>query len=195
LKLLTRPQLLARITRLLPTHVHRARLLGALLANTAVADGGARRQQDQRDPGRGRGRDRRPHAARPVRPSDFLRELRAVLGDDVELEVMKEAPPTVTEPIASPLFDVIRTAGDRAGARRHRRAVHDPRLHRRPSTSTQPRRALLRLLAGDRFEKSRPTRCASPSIFHGHNERIPIAGLHWGAEVLDAVVREFAAMT
>ena len=30
-------------------------------------------------------------------------------------------------------------------------------------------------------------------MFHGHNERIPIAGLHWGTEVLDAVVREFAA--
>jgi len=27
-------------------------------------------------------------------------------------------------------------------------------------------------------------------MFHGNDERIPIAGLHWGTEVLDAVVRE-----
>ena len=29
-------------------------------------------------------------------------------------------------------------------------------------------------------------------MFHGHNERIPVAGLAWGTEVLDAVVREVA---
>jgi hypothetical protein len=27
-------------------------------------------------------------------------------------------------------------------------------------------------------------------MFHGHDERIPVAGLAWGVEVLDAVVRE-----
>ena len=27
-------------------------------------------------------------------------------------------------------------------------------------------------------------------MFHGHDERVPVAGLAWGAEVLDAVVRE-----
>jgi acetylornithine deacetylase/succinyl-diaminopimelate desuccinylase-like protein len=27
-------------------------------------------------------------------------------------------------------------------------------------------------------------------MFHGHNERVPVAGLAWGVEVLDAVVRE-----
>jgi acetylornithine deacetylase/succinyl-diaminopimelate desuccinylase-like protein len=27
-------------------------------------------------------------------------------------------------------------------------------------------------------------------MFHGHDERVPVAGLAWGVEVLDAVVRE-----
>lgn len=27
-------------------------------------------------------------------------------------------------------------------------------------------------------------------MFHGHDERIPVAGLAWGVEVLDAVVRD-----
>jgi hypothetical protein len=27
-------------------------------------------------------------------------------------------------------------------------------------------------------------------MFHGHNERVPVAGLAWGVEVLDAVVRQ-----
>ena len=49
---------------------------------------------------------------------DFLRELRAVLGPDVELEVMRSAPPTVTEPIDSPLYDTIRDGDRRARARR-----------------------------------------------------------------------------
>jgi hypothetical protein len=29
-------------------------------------------------------------------------------------------------------------------------------------------------------------------MFHGRDERIPIAGLAWGPDVLDAVVREVA---
>jgi acetylornithine deacetylase/succinyl-diaminopimelate desuccinylase-like protein len=30
-------------------------------------------------------------------------------------------------------------------------------------------------------------------MFHGHDERIPIDGLHWGTEVLYSVVRDFCA--
>jgi hypothetical protein len=28
-------------------------------------------------------------------------------------------------------------------------------------------------------------------MFHGHNERVPLAGLHWGTELLHDVVRGF----
>ncbi len=27
-------------------------------------------------------------------------------------------------------------------------------------------------------------------MFHGHNERVPVAGLAWGTELLDAVIRD-----
>jgi hypothetical protein len=30
-------------------------------------------------------------------------------------------------------------------------------------------------------------------MFHGHNERIPVAGLHWGTDLLYSVVRQFCA--
>ena len=31
-------------------------------------------------------------------------------------------------------------------------------------------------------------------MFHGHDERVPVAGLAWGVEVLDAVVREISGV-
>ena len=43
---------------------------------------------------------------------DLLRELRAVLGPDVELEIIKSAPPIVTEPVESPVFDAIKREVD-----------------------------------------------------------------------------------
>ncbi len=189
LKLLTKPELLARVLRLRPD-AGVARSLGALLTNTAsptvvragnktnVIPGVAEVEIDGRTlPGQS--------------TDDFLRELRAVLGDDVELEVMKEAPPTVTEPIASPLYDVIA------------RQV----IAREPDATVVPYMipgftdAKYFTQLGARWYGFSPVKIEKSSgikfadMFHGHNERIPIAGLHWGAEVLDAVVREFAAMT
>jgi acetylornithine deacetylase/succinyl-diaminopimelate desuccinylase-like protein len=187
LKLLTKPELLARVLRLRPD-AGVARSLGALLTNTAsptvvragnktnVIPGVAEVEIDGRTlPGQS--------------TEDFLRELRAVLGDDVELEVMKAAPPTVTEPIASPLYDVIA------------RQV----VAREPDATVVPYMipgftdAKYFTQLGARWYGFSPVKIDKASgikfadMFHGHNERIPIAGLHWGTEVLDAVVREFAA--
>jgi acetylornithine deacetylase/succinyl-diaminopimelate desuccinylase-like protein len=187
LKMLTRPELLARVLRLRP-EAGVARSLGALLANTAsptvvragaktnVIPGVAEVEIDGRTlPGQS--------------TDDFLRELRAVLGPDVELEVMKAAPATVTEPVASPLYDVIA------------RQV----VAREPDATVVPYMipgftdAKYFTQLGARWYGFSPVKIEKASgikfadMFHGHNERIPIAGLHWGTEVLDAVVREFAA--
>ncbi len=142
-KLVARPQLLAQITRLLPNAAF-ARGFSALLSNTAAATvvragaktnvipGVAEFEIDGRTlPGQ--------------TDDDLLRELRAVLGDGVELEVMKSCPPVVTEPVASPVYDAITRA---IGAREPDAVVipcHDPGPHRREVLHAD-RRALVRLL-------------------------------------------------
>lgn len=185
-RLLARPQLLARVARLVPSHSI-ARSFSALLSNTAsatvvragsktnVIPGVAEFEIDGRTlPGQ--------------TDDDLLRELRAVLGPDVELEIIKSCPPTVTEPIASPLFDIIK----REVERREPGAVVIPYLI--PGFTD----AKYFSQTGARWYGFSPVKIENGSgirfadMFHGHDERIPVAGLAWGAEVLDAVVREIA---
>jgi acetylornithine deacetylase/succinyl-diaminopimelate desuccinylase-like protein len=187
LRLLARPELLSRVLRLVPD-LGTARSLGALLSNTAsptvvragnktnVIPGVAEVEIDGRTlPGQS--------------ADDFLRELRAVLGPDVELEVLRSAPPVVTEPVASPLYDIIA----RQVLAREPDAVVVPYMI--PGFTDAKYFTQL----GARWYGFSPVKIEKSSgikfadMFHGHNERIPVAGLHWGAEVLDAVVRELAA--
>ena len=187
LRLLARQELMARVVRLVPD-LSIARSLGALLTNTAsptvvragskvnVIPGVAELEIDGRLlPGQ--------------TADDFLRELRAVLGDDVELEVVKTAPPTVTEPIESPLFDTIR----RQIVAREPDAVVVPYMI--PGFTDGAYFSRL----GAKWYGFAPLKIEAGSgirfadMFHGNDERIPIAGLHWGVEVLDAVIREFCA--
>jgi acetylornithine deacetylase/succinyl-diaminopimelate desuccinylase-like protein len=187
LRLLTRPELIARVVRLVPD-LSIARSLGALLTNTAsptvvragaktnVIPGAAELEIDGRIlPGQ--------------TEADFLRELRAVIGDDVELEVLRSAPATVTEPVESPLLDVIR----RQIAGREPDAVVIPYVI--PGFTDGKYFSQLGArwygFAPVKIDKASGLRFAD--MFHGNDERIPIAGLHWGTEVLDAVVREICA--
>lgn len=188
LRLLTRPELLSRVLTVWPD-LGPARSLSALLSNTAsptvvragnktnVIPGVAEVEIDGRTlPGQSE--------------ADFLRELRTVLGPDVELEVIRSAPATVTEPVASPLYDVIA------------RQV----IAREPDSVVVPYMipgftdAKYFTQLGARWYGFSPVKIEPGSgikfadMFHGHDERIPVAGLHWGTEVLDAVVREFAAL-
>jgi acetylornithine deacetylase/succinyl-diaminopimelate desuccinylase-like protein len=187
LKLVARPELMARVVRLVPD-LSIARSFGALLTNTAsptvvragnkvnVIPGVAELEIDGRlIPGQ--------------TDEDFLRELRAVIGEDVELEVVKSAAPTVTEPIESPLFDTIR----RQINAREPDAVVVPYMI--PGFTDGKYFSQLGAkwygFSPLKIEKNAGIRFAD--MFHGNDERIPIAGLHWGAEVLDAVIREFCA--
>jgi len=187
-KLVARPHLLARIARLVPG-AGLARSFSALLANTAAATvvragaktnvipGVAEFEIDGRTlPGQ--------------TDEDLLRELREVLGADVELEVIKSQPPTVTEPVASPVWDAIA----------------------REITAREPEAVVLPYLipgftdgkffsqTGARWYGFSPVKIEKASgirfadMFHGHDERVPIAGLRWGAEVLEAVVRDVAGV-
>jgi acetylornithine deacetylase/succinyl-diaminopimelate desuccinylase-like protein len=183
-KLLARPQLLARVARLVPgTSI--ARGFSALLSNTAAATvvragtktnvipGVAEFEIDGRTlPGQS--------------DADLLRELREVLGPEVELEVMKSAPPVVTEPIASPIFDLI----TREVESREPGATVIPYLIPGFTDAKYFTRMGARWYGFSpvKIEKGSGIRFAD--MFHGHDERVPVAGLAWGVEVLDAVVRK-----
>jgi acetylornithine deacetylase/succinyl-diaminopimelate desuccinylase-like protein len=186
-KLIGRPAVLARLTRLRPD-LGFARSLGALLSNTAsptvvragaktnVIPGVAEFEIDGRTlPGQ--------------TDEDLLRELREVLGPDVELEVMKSAPPVVTEPVESPLYDIIK----RNILAREPASVVIPYMIPGFTDAKYFTRMGARWYGFSpvKIEKASGIRFAD--MFHGNDERIPVAGLHWGAEVLDAVVTELCS--
>ena len=185
-KLVARPQLLARVAKLLPG-VSVARSFSALLSNTAAATvvragaktnvipGVAEFEIDGRTlPGQ--------------TDDDLLRELRTVLGPDVELEIIKSAPPVVTEPYESTVFDAMR----RQINAREPDAVVIPYMI--PGFTD----AKYFSQTGARWYGFSPVKIAKGSgikfadMFHGHDERIPVDGLAWGVEVLDAVVGEIS---
>ena len=115
--------------------------------------------------------------------ADFLEELRAVLGDDIELDVIHSLPPVVTEPKESSLYSTI----------------HEVMAERAPAAPVVPF-----ILQGFTDAKAftsigakwygfapveLPPTLRFADMFHGHNERIPVDGLAWGTETLMQVVR------
>jgi len=118
--------------------------------------------------------------------ADLLRELGDVLGPDVELEVIREAPPLVTEPVASPLFDAIAAVV----AERHPGATAVPFL----TPGFTDGKAFSRL--GTRWYGFAPVKLPKGlrfgDLYHGNDERIPVDGLRWGAAALADIVLRFA---
>jgi acetylornithine deacetylase/succinyl-diaminopimelate desuccinylase-like protein len=183
LRPLLTPRLLPLLVRILPDPGLR-RAMGAMLANTAsptvvragskinVIPGLAECEIDGRTlPGQ--------------TSEDLLRELHAVMGKDVELEIMRQAPAVVTEPAVSPLYDVIREVIER----------------REPGASVVPylmpgftdAKCFTRL--GTKWYGFSPVKLPRglrfADLYHGNDERIPVDGLRWGTEVLNEVVSRF----
>ncbi len=114
---------------------------------------------------------------------DLIRELQAVLGPQIELEVFHSFPPVVTEPKESILYSTI----------------HEVMAERAPGVPVVPfvlqgftdATAFTRL--GARWYGFAPVRLPPTmrfaDMFHGHNERIPVDGLAWGTLTLLDVVR------
>jgi len=186
-KLLARPRLLAGVARLIPNSAA-ARGFAPLLSNTAsatvvragnktnVIPGVAEFEIDGRTlPGQ--------------TDDDLLRELREVLGPDVELEVMQSAPATVTEPVASPVYDVIK----RQVEAREPGAVVVPYMIPGFTDAKYFSQMGARWYGFSPVKIERDSGIRFADMFHGNDERVPIAGLVWGVEVLDAVVREICA--
>jgi acetylornithine deacetylase/succinyl-diaminopimelate desuccinylase-like protein len=118
--------------------------------------------------------------------ADLLRELGAILGDEVELEVLREAPPVVTDPVPSPAWDaIVEVMG-----RREPGAIVAPYL----IPGFTDAKAFSRL--GTRWYGFTPVKLPRglrfAELYHGHDERIPVDGLRWGAETLAEVVTTLA---
>ena len=185
-KLVARPQLLARIARLVPG-ASIARSFSALLSNTAAATVVRAGSKTNVIPGLAEFEiDGRTLPGQT--DDDLLRELREVLGPDVELEIMKSAPPVVTEPVASPVFDSIK----RQIEAREPDAVVIPYLIPGFTDAKYFTQTGARWYGFSPVKIERGSGIRFADMFHGHDERIPIAGLAWGTEVLDAVVREIS---
>ena len=111
-----------------------------------------------------------------------------MLGPDVELEIIKSAPPVVTEPVASPVYDAIVAQVE----------AREPGAQVIPYLIPGFTDAKYFTRTGARWYGFSPVKIEKGSgirfadMFHGHNERVPVAGLAWGTEVLDAVVRQIS---
>lgn len=119
----------------------------------------------------------------------LLAEIRAAVGEEVELEVLRSVPPTQA-PLDTPLWDVL--------VRTLRR--HEPRARPVPSLAPGLTDASNWSRLGTRCYGFMPTRFPNDGVtfaelYHGHNERIPVEGLRWGVHVLYDAVREFAGAT
>ncbi len=114
---------------------------------------------------------------------DFLRELREVLGSEIELEVMHSLPPVVTEPKESSLYSTIHEV-------MHERAPGAPVV---PFILQGFTDAKAFTSIGAKWYGFAPVKLPPDlrfaDMFHGHNERIPVDGLSWGVETLMRVVR------
>ena len=117
----------------------------------------------------------------------FLRELGALLGPGVELEVMRSAPPVECRPAASPLYDAI----VQVLARQEPAATALPYL----VPGFTDAKAFSRL--GTRWYGFCPVRLPRElrfaELYHGLDERIPLEGLAWGTRVLAELVTDFAS--
>jgi len=186
-KLIARPQLLGRIARMVPG-ASIARSFSALLSNTAAATVVRAGSKTNVIPGVAEFEiDGRTLPGQT--DDDLLRELHEVLGDGVELEIMKSCPPTVTEPAESPLFEII----EREINKREPEAVVIPYLIPGFTDAKYFSRMGARWYGFSPVKIERGSGIRFADMFHGHDERVPVAGLAWGVEVLDAVVRQICA--
>ena len=111
----------------------------------------------------------------------FLAEVRAVIGDDLKIEVLNELTPTSADP-NDPILDLIA----QLVAKRDPGAVVIPNLVPGFTDATHYSKlgikcfgfSPVKLNPEDNFK----------ALFHGHNERIPIAGFHFGVRLLAELV-------
>jgi acetylornithine deacetylase/succinyl-diaminopimelate desuccinylase-like protein len=120
--------------------------------------------------------------------ADLVAEVRRVIEDpDVEVEILREMPPVENTP-ESALWDLMRAGLEAA----HPGAIVVPYL----APGFTDAKSWSRL--GTRCYGFMPLRFPDDGVkfgdlFHGHDERIPVEGLKWGASLLYDTVRKFCS--
>ncbi len=114
----------------------------------------------------------------------FLAEVRRVIGDDVELNVLDRHDGTVFD-AKTPLYDAICQT----------LARHDPDIVPVPYMIPGFTDSFAYARLGAVCYGFSPVRLGPDlnfaRMYHGHDERIPVDGFHWGTRVLHDVVRDF----
>ncbi|HEX4456613.1 MAG TPA: M20/M25/M40 family metallo-hydrolase [Polyangia bacterium] len=116
---------------------------------------------------------------------DLVREIKDVIGHDIEIDVERDMPPVEIDP-QSPLWDLMVAALKK----------HDPEGVPVPYLAPGFSDAKSWSRLGTRCYGFMPVRFPDDGVrfadlFHGHDERIPVEGLRWGVQVLYDVVRAF----
>ena len=114
--------------------------------------------------------------------ADMLAEVRAVLGEDVELEVMHAMDAVETTPWKSPLY---RTIEEVMGEREPGCPVVPYML---PGFTDAKGFARIGVKWVGFAPVKLPEGLRFADLFHAHDERIPVDGFKWGAEVLSEIV-------
>ena len=185
LQQLKRPALARRILKMLPDP-GAARALAAVLSNTAVPTVLRAGSKTNVIPAVAEAEvDGRSLPGQTA--ADLVAEVRRVVGEGIEVEVVRESTPYSTE-AASPLWDAIVATV----AAHHPGAVCIPYIIPGFTDAKQWARLGARCygFAPARFPDD-GTKFAD--LFHGKDERIPTEGLRWGAKVLYDLVVRFAS--
>ncbi|MFW6174753.1 MAG: M20/M25/M40 family metallo-hydrolase [Chloroflexota bacterium] len=116
-------------------------------------------------------------------PDDLIRELRAVVGEGPEIEVLMHGEgPGEPDMSMFPLLEQALADGDRASAA-------TPMLM--PGTSDARTFARLGIQTYGFTPMNLPAELDFASMFHGENERIPAASVRFGAEAINRVLRSY----
>jgi acetylornithine deacetylase/succinyl-diaminopimelate desuccinylase-like protein len=119
-------------------------------------------------------------------PDDLIRELKAMVGEDIDFEVIRSAPP-VESPEDPTVFRAIQEALDE----------HDPGSAAIPYLVPGFTDAKAYHQLGAKCYGFAPVQLPKDlkfaEMYHGNDERLPVDGLRWGTRVLFDVVRRLAS--
>ena len=112
---------------------------------------------------------------------DFIKEIRTLIGDEAEIEVFREVA-AAEAPAGDPIVDLM----DEIISRQDPGALVAPYLVTGSTDATHWKKLGMKCYGFSPVKL--PQDASFTSLFHGHDERIPIEGFHFGLKVLFELV-------